>query len=332
MVPNKFSVKTFRAMVKIYAKPSRGHVRQLKDQLNVLNKGNNTIDEYLRSLTTKFDTFASLEAPIPHDDKIEHILDGLPEEYCSIVDQVASKDVSPSIAYVHERLHNHEDKLLAKVASPALPVTANVVTHRKNHHHRFNNAARHNTKVSNNNTPQTWQPNHNNAQKRNLRPYLGKCQFCNVQGHSGRRCPQLQNRNNAYPLSTTSPFTPWQPRANLAIGGSYGHDPCVMDSGATHHMTNDLGNLSIHQPYTGGDDVIIGDGSPLTIQQTVYRLCNANQVSVAFFPTHFQVKDLRSGALLLQGKTKNELYEWPVMTPPPTALFASSSPKTTLAS
>lgn len=132
-----------------------------------------------------------------------------------------------------------------------------------------------------------------------------------------------------------------------------------MDSGATHHMTSDLDNLALHQPYNGNDAVLIGDGSPLPITHTgslslsssskpitlnnvlcvphihknlisVYRLCNANKVSVEFFPASFQVKDLYSGVPLLHGKTKDELYEWPVSPTTLHSFFATSKPKPTL--
>ena len=63
---------------------------------------------------------------------------------------------------------------------------------------------------------------------------------------------------------------------------------------------------------------------------SVYRLCNANKVSVEFFPASFQVKDLSTGVPLLQGRTKNELYEWPVTRPQATALLSASGPKTTI--
>ena len=94
----------------------------------------------------------------------------------------------------------------------------------------------------------------------------------------------------------------------------------IMDSGATHHLTSDLDNLALHQPYHGNDKVLIGDGSglpithsgslslpsttrPLTLTDvlcvphihknliSVYRLCNAYKVSVEFFPASFQMKD-----------------------------------------
>ncbi|XP_013617128.1 PREDICTED: uncharacterized protein LOC106323577 [Brassica oleracea var. oleracea] len=130
------------------------------------------------------------------------------------------------------------------------------------------------------------------------------------------------------------PSTSWQPRANAAQASLYNPNEWLLDSGATHLLTSDLNNLAIHQAYTGGEEVAIADGSGLSITHTgstsiltptitlklqdilcvpsvnknlisVYRLCNANQVSVEFFPSCFQVKDLTTGIWLLQGHTKD---------------------------
>jgi len=186
----------------------------------------------------------------------------------------------------------------------------------------------------NNNTNTNSQPStYNKSGQRTFKPYLGKCQICSVQGHSARRCPQLQAMQLPASSSAHSPFTPWQPRANLAIGSPYAANPWLLDSGATHHITSDLNALSLHQPYNGGEYVMIADGTGLTIKQTgstflpsqnrdlalhkvlyvpdirknlisVYRLCNTNQVSVEFFPASFQVKDLNTGTYCSKGELK----------------------------
>ncbi|XP_010451536.1 PREDICTED: uncharacterized protein LOC104733670 [Camelina sativa] len=179
-----------------FAKPSRGHVQQIKDQLKAWTKGNRTIDEYLQGLTTWFDTLASLGKPLEHDDQIEIILDGLPEDYRPVIDQIEARDVSPTIAYVHERLRNREAKLLSKAAPSIHPVTANVAMQRHNNNSRGGSSNR--NRSNNNNSTQSASHNSSSrSDQRSYRPYLGKCQYCNVQGHSARRCPQLQHLSSS---------------------------------------------------------------------------------------------------------------------------------------
>ncbi|XP_010418766.1 PREDICTED: uncharacterized protein LOC104704358 [Camelina sativa] len=82
-----------------YAKPSRGHIQQLRDQLKVWKKADRTIDEYFQGLTTHFDTLANLGKPLDPEEQIEFILDGLSEDYRPIIDQIESRDVPPTLTY-----------------------------------------------------------------------------------------------------------------------------------------------------------------------------------------------------------------------------------------
>ncbi|KAG7570487.1 Integrase catalytic core [Arabidopsis thaliana x Arabidopsis arenosa] len=359
------AAQIWEKLASTYANPSRTHIRQLKDQLKVFHKGTMTIDEYIQGISARLDTLALLGKPLEHDDQIEHILEGLPDDYKPVIDQIAAKDKPPQITEVHERLLNHEAKLQAKQAasSSSFPITANNVQQRNNSNNNRNNdnGKRYNNRNNNNNS--NWQPSYNQSRPdgRISKPYLGKCQICQTQGHSARRCPQFQSLQASPNTPPSSPFRPWQPRANLAVNSSYPASPWLLDSGATHHLTADLNNMALHQPYNGGDDVLIADGSTMPITHTgstllpnqtrallldkilcvpnihknlisVYRLCNANRVSVEFFPASFQVKDLSTGVPLLQGKTKNELYEWPVTSPQAAAMVSCSGPRPTLPS
>jgi len=367
------AAEIWEKLASTYANPSRTHIRSLKDQLKLFHKGTMTIDEYIQGISIRLDTLALLGSPLEHDDQIEHIIEGLPDEYKAVIDQIAAKDKTPQITEVHERLLNHEAKLLSKqaAASSMFPVTANNAQQRTGSNNNRNNnnnnsGKRYNTNNSNNannNNNNSWQPSQyqNQSETRVSKPYLGKCQLCNTQGHNARRCPQFNSLQPSSAAPQHSPFRPWQPRANLAVGSSYPAAPWLLDSGATHHLTSDLNNISLHQPYNGGDDVLIADGSSIAITHTgstllpnqtrallldkilcvpnihknlvsVYRLCNTNRVSVEFFPASFQVKDLSTGVPLLQGKTKNELYEWPVTSSQAVAMVSSSGPKATLTS
>jgi hypothetical protein len=80
-----------------YANPSRIHIRVLKDQLKLYTKGTKSIDEYIEGMTIRLDQLAFRDSDLEHDDQIEHILEGLPEEYKLIIDQIAAKDKTPQI-------------------------------------------------------------------------------------------------------------------------------------------------------------------------------------------------------------------------------------------
>ena len=123
------------------------------------------------------------------------------------------------------------------------------------------------------------------------------------------------------------PSTPWQPQANHVVLDNNTNPTWLLDSGASHHVTSDLSNISLHNLYLGFDDVMIDDGSTLPITHTssttiltfsctftlqsilcvpsiqknlisIYQFCINNHVSVEFSPSVFQVKDLSTRAIL----------------------------------
>lgn len=86
----------------------------MRDQLKVWKKDNKSIDLYLQGAITRFDQFTILGKAMDHEDQINDIvLAGWPEEYESIVDQIEGRETSPTITELHEKLLNHEAKLLS---------------------------------------------------------------------------------------------------------------------------------------------------------------------------------------------------------------------------
>lgn len=59
----------------------------------------------------------------------------------------------------------------------------------------------------------------------------------------------------------------------------------------------------------------------------VSKFCNQNRTSIEFFPSFFVVKELNTGAPLVRGQNRNDLYEWSTSRyQPPSALTATTKP------
>ena len=130
---------------------------------------------------------------------------------------------------------------------------------------------------------------------------------------------------------------PAPPMANHTTTTTSSSNPSwLLDSAASHHVTPNLSNLSLSTPYEGPDDIVLGNGSGLHISHSghatldsfslsnilcvpsmhhnlisVSQLCSSNNITIEFFPSFFLVKDRLTGAPLLRGESKNNVYEWP---------------------
>lgn len=110
----------------------------------------------MRGLASRFDQLALLGKPLDYEDKIEYIIDGLPEDYKSVVEQVEGRDTTPSIVEIHEKLVNKEAKLLSMNTTSlnTAPVSSNVATSRPRQYNNNKQQYRsNNSNWNNNNKP-----------------------------------------------------------------------------------------------------------------------------------------------------------------------------------
>jgi len=109
------------------------------------------------------------------------------------------------------------------------------------------------------------------------------------------------------------------------------------DSDANHHLTPALENLHIHEPYTGLDTIVVGNGLGLQITNTgsftlttpnatlhmsrvfhcpqalvnllsINQFCMDNYCFFILTDSHYFIKDKVMGLTLLEGKSEGGLY------------------------
>ncbi|CAI0444863.1 unnamed protein product, partial [Linum tenue] len=85
------------------------------------------------------------------------------------------------------------------------------------------------------------------------------CQYCDKTGHSAKTCFKLNPRSSQVNFTTAT--GPPRPSSSSEV-------PWLVDSAATHHVTPDLGTLSLYSDYTGPDEVLVGDGTGSTHRST----------------------------------------------------------------
>ncbi|RZC24049.1 Beta-carotene isomerase D27, chloroplastic isoform D [Glycine soja] len=154
----------------------------------------------------------------------------------------------------------------------------------------------------------------NTYAKASRKPFLGRCQWCNIKGHVLSECKTFQQQHPSVPPPPrNSPAHTGQVQVNTATAGPSQHD-FLFDSGATHHVTNDLDNLALHHPYTGPDSLFMGNGSGLNITHSGTLLLNDLSLSNALCVPSMKQKIISSST-----EPTN-----PTQSPPPTS---QSSPQ-----
>lgn len=101
--------------------------RKLRSELKSITKGEKTATEYLACIQRIMDVLESIDDPILHNDQIEAILDGLPEEYNDLASIIQYRPHLCPIIEAESMLISHEGKLeTAKKTVVTEPIFVNV--------------------------------------------------------------------------------------------------------------------------------------------------------------------------------------------------------------
>lgn len=125
------------------------------------------------------------------------------------------------------------------------------------------------------------------------------CQICGKINHTALTCWYRLDESYG---ATSSESGPKAYAASPSF--SSGPNQWYVNSAATHHITNDLNNLQLYQPYHGQDQVTVGNGSNLPILHSGKGILPTPK-----FPFHLRnvlhVPSISSNLLSVQQLTKD---------------------------
>ncbi|GFS35814.1 hypothetical protein Acr_00g0042260 [Actinidia rufa] len=196
--------------------------------------------DYLGTIQAIADDLATIDQLVSNAHLVNHVLNGIRAEYKEIFAAVRARDSIISFEELHDKLIEYESYLKREESRNNASITANAA--RSSQPKYGYQGKKHNPSYSNN---QSFGP--------------------------GQRQTALWTNNNNSANSNKANLT------TTTSGGTHNSN-WLLDSGASHHVTSDFSNLSPHQPYDGPDDIVIGDGTAITLSLLFIQL------SLSLFP------------------------------------------------
>ncbi|MCI07617.1 retrovirus-related pol polyprotein from transposon TNT 1-94, partial [Trifolium medium] len=148
-------------------------------------------------------------------DMTDHVLRGLNDGYRAVIDGVNARDTPITFDDLLEKLLIQELSIVAAQRQTPAPVRPNY-----------------------NNKPQSGQFHApSNQRTSNRKPFLGRCQWCNVEGHVLSQCQLFKQQHPDIPPPPRNSPTHTGHAQAYAAGAGPSQNNFLVDSGATHHVT-----------------------------------------------------------------------------------------------
>lgn len=259
------SHEVWLALAKKYNRVSASRRLDLQRRVQTTVKGTKTMTTYLAEIKSLCDQLDSIGSPITEHEKIYGVLNGLGKEYesvCTVIVHAMDGFTPPCFEDVVYKLTGFEDKLQSYQSPAEVTPHQAFYTNRGGYSGRGRGGYRGGYRGRGSYTTQgrgVPQQFGQSAQRPpnaadNSRP---TCQICGKYGHSANKCYRrfdLQFANDGMQHQAQAHTASYHPGAEW-----------FPDSGSTHHVTNSAQHLDSAQPYTGTDQVMVGNGEFLPI-------------------------------------------------------------------
>ncbi|XP_015166957.1 uncharacterized protein [Solanum tuberosum] len=207
--------------------------------------------EYLQKMKTCDDNLPVAAHPVIDDDLILYILGGLGEEYDVVVFFVTYRAELISSFDLYGLILSHEYHLEQGLGQANLSARQ---SNNPNYENSFKKPINFNSNQAYGGRSRRGRGRGRNTDSSNQ----NQGQVCNKFGHLALNC--YHHFDHAYQVTSKS-------HMNVLIAQPFmvGDSNCYPNSGATHHLTNDLPNIAVKEKYLGSDQIHVGNGSCLTI-------------------------------------------------------------------
>ncbi|KAF7842167.1 Retrovirus-related Pol polyprotein from transposon TNT 1-94 [Senna tora] len=273
MVGCVHSYQVWNKVEELFCSSTRARERELKNDLRSIKKCSTSMLDFLLKIKKIVDSLGAIGSPISTHDHIESIFDRLDREYESFMTSFSMRKEEYSVTEIEALLLSQEARI-DKLKKAVDNVSANMAQRGGYQNNRFSNKSF--------GQRGGYQGRGNNAAS-NGGPTFFRGNF---QGRGrGQPSSQPQNRGggrqtwqgtrpqcqNFTPASLAQAMNQTQICPNsgapvealLATPEILSDDAWFADSSSSNHLTNNLSNLQVSQPYDGGEQVHIANGSEL---------------------------------------------------------------------
>uniref|UniRef100_A0A2N9EJB2 CCHC-type domain-containing protein n=1 Tax=Fagus sylvatica TaxID=28930 RepID=A0A2N9EJB2_FAGSY len=216
-----------------FTSTSRANVLNLKIELHNLKKGSETVSSYLQKVKNTRDKLIAVGTLIDNEEMLHIILKGLPKEYGPFCSAIRTRNEPVSFEEIMVLLQTEEQSIAEVVDSSKDMHSMAMNNSQRGRGGRYNHT-NYTNQYSNNQFPtsNSFTQNHSSQSQGKSDGTRPTCQICGKSGHQALDC--YHRMDFAY-------------------------------QGATDHLTSNLNNLTVQAPHKGSDQVAVGNGQSIPI-------------------------------------------------------------------